>query len=183
MRDGEVGWSHAWGMANIGAARPVRTDTLFMLASVSKTVVTTAVFQAIEDGLFELDTHVNDVLPFRVRNPVHPEQPITVRQLLTHTSSIRDNWTLLNASYVAGDAEMELRTSSVATSRRAAPTSAEQLLLVRPRSFLSVRERRRRRRSLPRRGRGRRRLRHVVRTAFAPLGMDRAGWHLADPSP
>ena len=110
VRGGEVVWSHAWGMANIDAGRRVTPDTLFMLASVSKTVVATAVLQAIEDGLFDLDTHVNDVLPFPVRHPVHPDRPITVRQLLTHTSSIRDNWNLLTASYVAGDSTMELRT-------------------------------------------------------------------------
>ena len=97
-------------MANIAAGRRVTPDTLFMLASVSKTVVATAVLQAIEDGLFELDTLANDVLPFPVRHPVHPDRPITVRQLLTHTSSIRDNWNLLTASYVAGDSAMELRT-------------------------------------------------------------------------
>jgi CubicO group peptidase (beta-lactamase class C family) len=43
VREGEVVWSHAWGMANIAAGRRVTPDTLFMLASVSKTVVATAV--------------------------------------------------------------------------------------------------------------------------------------------
>ena len=110
VRDDEVVWSHAWGLAHIGAKRRVTRDTLFMLASVSKTVVATAVLQAIEDDLFELDTHVNDILSFSVRNPVHPHVPMTVRQLLTHTSSIRDNWNLLIDAYVSGDAEMKLET-------------------------------------------------------------------------
>jgi CubicO group peptidase (beta-lactamase class C family) len=108
VREGEVVWTRAWGLANIAAGRLVTSDTLFMLASVSKTVVATAVLQAIEEGFFDLDTDVNHVLPFSVRNPVHPDVPITVRELLTHTSSIRDNWKLLIYSYVAGDAEMEL---------------------------------------------------------------------------
>jgi CubicO group peptidase (beta-lactamase class C family) len=43
VRDEEVVWSHAWGLANIRAHRRVTRDTLFMLASVSKTVVATAV--------------------------------------------------------------------------------------------------------------------------------------------
>jgi CubicO group peptidase (beta-lactamase class C family) len=181
VRDGEVVWSHAWGMANIEAGRPATPDTLFMLASVSKTVVATAVLQAIEEGLFELDTHVNDVLPFRVRNPVHPDQPITIRQLLTHTSSIRDNWTLLTASYVTGDAEMSLRTF---LRRYLAPDGAD----LAPNNYYSF-------------GPGRSyRYANVgaalaaflvepasgigfdmwcERRIFAPLGMDRAGWHLA----
>ncbi len=181
VRGGEVVWSHAWGMANIEAGRRATTDTLFMLASVSKTVVATAVLQAIEDDLFGLGTHVNDVLPFPVRNRVHPDEPITVRQLLTHTSSIRDNWTLLTASYVGGDAEMELRTF---LRRYLAPGGAD----LAPSNYYSF-------------GPGRSyRYANVgvslaaflveaaagigfdtwcERRIFAPLGMDRAGWHLA----
>jgi CubicO group peptidase (beta-lactamase class C family) len=181
VRDGDVVWSHTGGMANIEAGRRATSDTLFMLASVSKTVVATAVLQAIEDGLFGLDTHVNDVLPFRVDNLVHPEQPITVRQLLTHTSSIRDNWTLLTASYVTGDAEMSLRTF---LRRYLAPGGAD----LAPNNYYSF-------------GPGRSyRYANVgaalaaflveaaagigfdtwcERRIFARLGMDRAGWHLA----
>ena len=72
VRGGEVVWSHAWGMANIEAGRRATPDTLFMLASVSKTVVATAVLQAIEDDLFGLDTHVNDVLPVLRSQPRPP---------------------------------------------------------------------------------------------------------------
>lgn len=168
-------------MANIAAGRRVTPDTLFMLASVSKTVVATAVLQAIEDGLFDLQTHVNDVLPFRVRHPVHPDRPITVRQLLTHTSSIRDNWNLLTAGYVAGDSPMELRTF---LRRYLSPGGADFA----PNNFYAF-------------GPGRSyRYANVgaslaaflveaaagigfdtwcERRIFAPLGMDRAGWHLA----
>jgi CubicO group peptidase (beta-lactamase class C family) len=110
VRDGDVAWSQGWGWANIDARVPVTDDTLFMLASVSKTVVATAVLQAVEDGLLDFDADVNEVLSFSVRNRVHPDRPITLRQLLTHTSGIRDNWTLLVESYVAGDATMELGT-------------------------------------------------------------------------
>jgi CubicO group peptidase (beta-lactamase class C family) len=63
-----------------------------MLASISKTVIATAVMQGVERALFGLDDDVNDILPFPVRTPEHPRRVITVRQLLTHTSSIRDRW-------------------------------------------------------------------------------------------
>jgi CubicO group peptidase (beta-lactamase class C family) len=181
VRDEEVVWSHAWGLANIRAHRRVTRDTLFMLASVSKTVVATAVLQAVEDGLFELDTHVNDILPFRVRNPVHPQVPITVRQLLTHTSSIRDNWNLLIDSYVVGDARMPL---GAFLRRYLAPGGAD----LSPNNYYAFGP-----------GRSYRYCNVGValaaylveaaakigfdmwceRRIFAPLGMDRAGWHLA----
>jgi len=108
VRNGDVAWAHSWGSANIRAGTPVARDTLFMLASVSKTLIATAVLQAVEGGLFALDTDVNDVLPFAVRNPGYADQPITIRQLMTHTSSIRDNWTVLTGVYVLGDARMGL---------------------------------------------------------------------------
>ena len=65
-------------------------DTVFMLASVSKTVTCAGVMALVEDGLLDLDTDVNDYLPFEVRVPAAPEAPVTVRMLLTHTSAIRD---------------------------------------------------------------------------------------------
>jgi CubicO group peptidase (beta-lactamase class C family) len=109
VRGSEVVWKHAWGLANVETGRRVEPATLFMLASVSKTVVATATLQAVDEGLLHLDADVNDVLPFTVRNPVHEDEPLTLRQLMTHTSSIRDDWNLLIASYVDGDATMPLR--------------------------------------------------------------------------
>ena len=38
---------------------------------------------------------VNTLLPFRVRNPNFPDTPVTLHQLLTHTSSITDDGVLL----------------------------------------------------------------------------------------
>jgi CubicO group peptidase (beta-lactamase class C family) len=78
-------------------------DTIFMLASISKTVMSVAVMQAVEDGLLDLDAGVDDVVPFAVRNPQHPRDPITLRMLLTHTSSIRDDWPTIIPFYSHGD--------------------------------------------------------------------------------
>jgi CubicO group peptidase (beta-lactamase class C family) len=44
-----------------------------------------------EKGLLDLDSDVNVYLPFSVRNPRFPDIPITIKQLLTHTSSIHDS--------------------------------------------------------------------------------------------
>ena len=181
VRGSEVVWSRAWGLANIAAGRRVTPDTLFMLASVSKTVIATAVLQAIEEDLFELDTDVNDVLPFSVRNPVHPGVPITVRELLTHTSSIRDNWNLLIDSYVTGDAAMELGRF---LRRYLAPGGAD----LAPNNYYAFGPGR----SYRYANVGASLAAYLVEAAsgigfdtwcerriFAPLGMDRAGWHLA----
>ena len=48
------------------------------------------------------DDDVGDFLPFPVRNPRHPERPITFRHLLTHTSSL-DEGEALYGTYTVGD--------------------------------------------------------------------------------
>jgi CubicO group peptidase (beta-lactamase class C family) len=102
VRDGDIVWAKGYGWANIARQRRVTPDTDFMLASVSKTFVATAVMQQVEAGNLSLFADVNTYLPFPVRNPRHPDDPITLLQLLTHTSSIRDYWPVWNNLYVFG---------------------------------------------------------------------------------
>jgi len=83
-------------------------DTVQAIASVSKTTVATAVMQLYEQGLLQLDDPVNDYLPFQVTIPSCTGKPITIRQLLTHTSSIQDNYTVMNNLTVQGDAPVSL---------------------------------------------------------------------------
>jgi CubicO group peptidase (beta-lactamase class C family) len=105
--DGSV-WSHGYGWANLEHGRSVTRDTVFMLASVSKTIVSVAVMQAVEDGLLDLEGDVGAVVPFPVRNPEFPDDPITLRMLLTHTSTISDDWDALTRVYVDGDSPVAL---------------------------------------------------------------------------
>src|SRR5262249_9304440 len=96
IKNGRVVCASAAGMANIEQKLPATTDTLFMIASVSKTITATALMQLYEQGKFKLDDDINQYLPFKVRIPEAPNAPITFRQLLTHSSSIGDNVTYVN---------------------------------------------------------------------------------------
>lgn len=115
VKDGEVAWARGYGLLHVARDLPATAATVFMLASISKTFIATAVMQAIEDGLFELDDDVNELLPFDVRTPEHPDVAITLRMLLTHTSSIRDRYSVWGrpgqpgALYSHGDPPMALR--------------------------------------------------------------------------
>ncbi|HEY0334104.1 MAG TPA: serine hydrolase domain-containing protein [Stenotrophomonas sp.] len=89
-RQGVVRLVKGYGYADIGKARAVTPQTLFHLASVTKTVTATAIMQLAEEGRFHLDEPVAPHLDFPLRNPHHPDTPITFRQLLMHTSSLSD---------------------------------------------------------------------------------------------
>ncbi len=71
------------------AKDPVTLNTQFRIASVTKLVTAIGLMRLWEVGLFELDTPLSDYLPMRIANPAYPEAEVTARQLLSHTSSIK----------------------------------------------------------------------------------------------
>jgi len=87
-------WSGAYGYANIDQNIEVADTTLFKVASISKTFTGTALMQLYENGLFDMNDDINNYLPpeLQVHNPNYPGDSITFYMLLTHTSSIRDEW-------------------------------------------------------------------------------------------
>ncbi len=71
--------------------RPATPDTLYRIASISKMMTTLGLMRLVEAGRLQLDADVSGYLGFSLRNPHFAGQPITLRTLLTHTSSLRDD--------------------------------------------------------------------------------------------
>jgi CubicO group peptidase (beta-lactamase class C family) len=86
----ELVWSGGFGNSDVENDISATDETIFMIASITKTVTGTAILQLYELGYFELDDDVNNFLPFELRNPNYPEVPITYRMLLSHSSSLID---------------------------------------------------------------------------------------------
>jgi CubicO group peptidase (beta-lactamase class C family) len=80
----------SFGTADYARNIPITDSTLYRMASVSKTVTATALMMLYEQGLFNLDEDINDILGYNVRNPNFKNVPITPRMLLSHTSSLQD---------------------------------------------------------------------------------------------
>jgi CubicO group peptidase (beta-lactamase class C family) len=94
LKGGAVTFEAAFGRAFIDPAgeadRPLAVDSLMRVASISKVLSAVVVMQLVEEGRLDLDHDVSDYLGWELRNPNYPDRPITLRELLAHTSSIRD---------------------------------------------------------------------------------------------
>lgn len=105
MRRGKVVNFQATGWADMENKVPMRTDTIFRIASMSKAVTSVAAMMLIEEGLLGLDTPVSRFFPAFKKTTVALKRPagatadspvtivpakreINVRDLLTHTAGI-----------------------------------------------------------------------------------------------
>ncbi|MBQ5949490.1 serine hydrolase [Massilia sp. ST3] len=95
IRAGEIVYRRQLGSKRLATpgtpARPMDAATMFRVASVSKLATAIGAMKLVEQGRLALDSDVSDVLGYRLRNPHFPEHAITLRMLLTHTSSLRDD--------------------------------------------------------------------------------------------
>ncbi len=107
VKNGRLACMAVAGHADIESNRLVGSETVFHWASVSKAVTAVTAMTMFDDGLFDLDDNVETVLPFAVRNPHCQTEPITFRQLMTHTSSIVDA-DHYDDTYVVGDSPISL---------------------------------------------------------------------------
>ena len=107
VRQGTVVSTPVAGVADLNRNKPVTPDTVFTWASVSKIVTATALMQLFDRGKFRLDDDVGAYIGFPIRVPACPKAPVTFRQLLTHTSAIRDS-KLYGSLYVEGDSPIPL---------------------------------------------------------------------------
>ena len=89
--NGKLTFSRGYGSAQLEYNAPITTQTKFHVASVSKQFTAMAIMLLEADGKLSLDEEVQKYLPW----VPHFDQPVTVRQLVNHTSGIRDQWELL----------------------------------------------------------------------------------------
>lgn len=118
QRHGQVAYLKAFGKANVESGRDLRPDDLFRLASMTKAVTTVGAMMLFEEGRFLLSDPVGRYLPsfdktFEVFEPaefgyvrVPAKRPITIRDLMTHTSGLSYrfmNLEPLGELYIAAD--------------------------------------------------------------------------------
>lgn len=86
----EILYQKGFGYSNLKTEKPYTIHSVQIIASITKTLIGVSLMKAVEDGKLTLDEKVNDILPYKVTNPLFPDKSITIRHLATHTSSISD---------------------------------------------------------------------------------------------
>ena len=91
IRDGKAIYQRGYGMADLDHDVPLRADSVFHVASVSKQFTAASIVLLAQQGRLSLDD------PLRKHLPETPDfgPAITLRQLIHHTSGLRDQWDLL----------------------------------------------------------------------------------------
>ena len=81
------------GKSDVARDIDVSAKTVYRIASISKTITSTALMILYENNLVDINEDISKYLGYEVRNPNFPNTIITLKQLMTHTSSIRDGST------------------------------------------------------------------------------------------
>lgn len=104
IENGHVTDTYAWGWAT-PKTDPMTAEHKMRIASISKAVIGMVTLRMTEDGLVDLDAPVGRYWNTTFQNPYYPDRPVTVRSILTHTSSI----VTLNSDSAVSAAEVKNR--------------------------------------------------------------------------
>lgn len=118
-RDGNVLWSGARGLADIETRRPITPETPFLLGSIVKQFTAATVLQLVEEGRISLDDPVSRFYP----DWPQPGAGATVRQLLNHTSGIKDYTKV--PGWIAANREKSWTTEELLAVLRALPAESQ----------------------------------------------------------
>lgn len=91
VKNGKIIEKNAIGYSSLENNELLDVDKhIFRIASISKSFTSTALMQLVEKKKISLDDDFGDLVGFPIRNPNYPNTKITLRMVLSHTSSIND---------------------------------------------------------------------------------------------
>ena len=105
VQGGAVVFARGYGSSNLEYGVPITTETVFYIGSVGKQFTAFAIALLADQGRLSLDEEIHTFLP-----ELGVDQPVTVRQLLHHTSGLRDSFGLLG---LAGGRDGDLVTQEI----------------------------------------------------------------------
>ena len=91
VKKGEIIYTHSFGVKDIDSNTPLTDQNIFRIASISKSFSATSIMQLVEAKKLSLDDDFSKLMGFSIRNPKYPQTVITLRMVMSHTSSINDS--------------------------------------------------------------------------------------------
>lgn len=91
VKDGDIIYTNAFGSKDLESETPLQENDIFRIASISKSFSATSIMQLVEAKKVSLRDDISDLVGFKVRNPKYPDKVITLKMVLSHTSSVNDS--------------------------------------------------------------------------------------------
>ena len=91
------------GYSDIESNKETDTHGIYRIASISKVIVAIGLLKLYDKGLVDLDEDISKYLGFKVMNPKYPNDLITLRMVMTQTSSITDDGAFIDGVYKGYD--------------------------------------------------------------------------------
>lgn len=92
VKNDKVVESIEYGQRSIENNESMTLDTVFRIASISKTVLALGIMKLVEEGVLDINSDISDYLGFKLHNPNYPSVKITLKMVMTQTSSITDGY-------------------------------------------------------------------------------------------
>lgn len=103
VKNGKIIYTHSFGLKDLDKKTELTDRDIFRIASISKSFSATSIMQLVEAGKLSLDEDFGDLVGFKIRNPKYPDQKITLKMALSHTSSLNDSQGYLNLDLINPD--------------------------------------------------------------------------------
>lgn len=100
VKNNKIIYQQNFGYKNLENKEPLTAESLYRIASISKSFTATALLQLAEQKRISLDDDVSKLIGFPVRNPAYPDKVITLRLLLSHRSSLNDSQGYFNLDII-----------------------------------------------------------------------------------
>jgi len=89
IRDGKIAWIQSIGYADLASKKPVTSETIFNIGSISKLVSAWGFMQLTEKGLIKLDDPVDQYLTrWHLPESEFDRSKVTLRRILSHTAGL-----------------------------------------------------------------------------------------------
>jgi CubicO group peptidase (beta-lactamase class C family) len=103
VKSNKIIYTKSFGYKDVESNTMLSNNDIFRIASISKSFTATSIMQLVEAGKLSLSDDISDLAGFKIRNPKFPNTVITLKMLMSHTSSLNDTQGYFNLDVINPD--------------------------------------------------------------------------------